>query len=396
MVITFVSNYINHHQIPFCEAMKELIGDSFHFVQTMPMEEERIKMGWAVDPKDYSYVELFYEDKEKCSSLIMDSDVVILGWTEGLISELEEKRLSSGKLTFRLSERIYREGQWKAISPKGLIRKYHEHYKYRKMPVYLLCAGAYVASDFELIRSYPDKKLKWGYFPDRKMDISEKRPVEGRKIKLSWTGRLIKLKHPEFAVEIAKLLKEKGYDFELTFVGDGNQREALEKKTKEYGLGEQVSFKGNLDPADAFKAMAEADIQLFTSNYLEGWGAVVNEAMQCGNAVVASYEAGAVPFLIQDGVNGLSYKNGDYSEFAKKVLYLFERKDKILQFGSNAKKTIEEVWNAKNAAKELLRFSNEFLEGRKPSFSPEGPVSKAEIIKPAGIKRCLQEDNHLE
>ena len=46
LTVTFVSNYINHHQIPFCEAMRKRLGDSFVFVQMEEMEEERKKMGW--------------------------------------------------------------------------------------------------------------------------------------------------------------------------------------------------------------------------------------------------------------------------------------------------------------------------------------------------------------
>ena len=40
-----VSNYLNHHQIPFCNAMEELLRGSFAFLQTEPVEEERLRMG---------------------------------------------------------------------------------------------------------------------------------------------------------------------------------------------------------------------------------------------------------------------------------------------------------------------------------------------------------------
>ena len=150
MVVTFVSNYINHHQLPFCNAMNSMEDVEFHFIQTSPMEEKRVEMGWALDVTDIPYVSLFYEDRNECKRLILDSDVTILGWSDGLISDIEQERLSSGKLTFRVSERIYREGQWKFISPKGIIAKYREHIRFRNKPVYLLCAGAYVASDFDL------------------------------------------------------------------------------------------------------------------------------------------------------------------------------------------------------------------------------------------------------
>ena len=104
MVVTFVSNYINHHQIPFCNALKKEVGEgSFHFIQTSPMEKERIEMGWSVDPKTYDYVVLYYENREKCEKLISDSDVVIFGWSDGLIEDIEKKRLSSGKQIGRAS-----------------------------------------------------------------------------------------------------------------------------------------------------------------------------------------------------------------------------------------------------------------------------------------------------
>ena len=396
MVITFVSNYINHHQIPFCDAMSSLFEDvDFHFVQAMPMEEKRINMGWAVDPKDYPYVSLFYEDKKYCEELILNSDVVIFGWTEGLTSELEKRRLSSGKLSFRVSERIYRGSRIKWLSPRGLMKKYNEHIRYRKKPVYLLCAGAYVSADFKLIHAYPDKMLKWGYYPDVK-DRSFRVSETDNKIRLCWAGRFVKLKHPEYAIELCKELEKFGYDYELKMIGDGYMREELEKSVSDAGLSANVSFLGNLKPEEVTMHMKDSDIFLFTSNYLEGWGAVVNEAMQCGCAVVASREAGAVPFLITDGENGFSYRNGDCEDFKKKVLSLFQEKYKILQFAKNGYDTIEKVWNAKNASMEFVRFCREYIDGAVPRPAEIGPMSKAEIIKPESILRAMTEENCLE
>lgn len=396
MVITFVSNYINHHQIPFCDAMSSLFEDvDFHFVQAMPMEEKRINMGWAVDPKDYPYVSLFYEDKKYCEELILNSDVVIFGWTEGLTSELEKRRLSSGKLSFRVSERIYRGSRIKWLSPRGLMKKYNEHIRYRKKPVYLLCAGAYVSADFKLIHAYPHKMLKWGYYPDVK-DRSFRVSETDNKIRLCWAGRFVKLKHPEYAIELCKELEKFGYDYELKMIGDGYMRQDLEKTVKDAGLSANVSFLGNLKPEEVTMHMKDSDVFLFTSNYLEGWGAVVNEAMQCGCAVVASREAGAVPFLITDGENGLSYSNGDCEDFKKKVLSLFQEKYKILQFAKNGYDTIEKVWNAKNASMEFVRFCREYIDGAVPRPAEIGPMSKAEIIKPESILRAMTEGNCLE
>lgn len=396
MVITFVSNYINHHQLPFCRAMSSFGEEAeFYFVQVMPMEEKRKSMGWAVDEGSIPYLVLYYEEPERAKKLILESDVVLFGWTEGRISDLEQERLSSGKLAFRVSERIYREGRWKFISPRGLAAKYKEHIRYRNKPVYLLCTGAYVASDFSLIKSYPGKMLKWGYFPDASSDIAEK-SYDAEPVNICWAGRLIELKHPEYAVRLAGRLKSLGIDCSMKIVGDGPLKQKLEEMVKDMGLEDTVELTGGKRPDEVLQYMAEAQVFLFTSNYLEGWGAVVNEAMQKGCALVASSEAGAVPFLIENGRNGRIYENGDYDNFEKAALSLVRDRKSIKVMGQRAAETINETWNADVAARELVRFCREYVAGETPTPAEKGPMSRAEVIKAPGMRRTLEEKNHLE
>ena len=54
MKVSFFSNYLTHHQIPFCMEMQKLGNIEFHFVSTQPMEEERKTGGWALD-EQYSF-----------------------------------------------------------------------------------------------------------------------------------------------------------------------------------------------------------------------------------------------------------------------------------------------------------------------------------------------------
>ena len=46
MKVTFVSNYINHHQIPLSNVLFACLGKDYTFIQGEPMEEERVRMGW--------------------------------------------------------------------------------------------------------------------------------------------------------------------------------------------------------------------------------------------------------------------------------------------------------------------------------------------------------------
>ena len=82
MKITFVSNYINHHQIPMSEYLYEQLGDGYRFVQTEPMEEERRAMGWGEGTGGRPWVICSYEQPDEVRQLIDESDVVIFGGCE--------------------------------------------------------------------------------------------------------------------------------------------------------------------------------------------------------------------------------------------------------------------------------------------------------------------------
>ena len=400
MKITMISNYINHHQIPFSNALYEKLGEGYHFIQTEPMEEERIQMGWGVEAERIPYVVFLEKQLELCKRLILESDVLLVGWMEH--EELIADRLNSNKLTIRISERLYREGQWKAISPKGLVRKYKEHTSHRKHPVYLLCAGAYVPSDFSIVKAYPNKMYRFGYFPEFKefsTEQLEKMHVWGNKknqeeIQIVWAGRFIPLKHPEFAVKLAENLKKQGYRFHLHMVGGGELEGELKQSVKRKELQEKVTFYGFLKPQQVRKIMEKCHIHLFTSNYLEGWGAVVNEGMNSGCAEVVNVEVGAAPFLIRHGVNGLVYKDGNYEDMEEQVRYLLEHPEKAAQMGVKAYKTIAAQWNAKEAADRLLNFYEGWKEGN-VELPKEGPFSIAPVISPKKMYGYMIEGNRL-
>lgn len=392
MKVTMISNYINHHQIPFSEAFCKTEGIEYYFIQTEPMEEERIKMGWGLDPKSLSYVKLVYEEEEACKQLIMDSDILLVGWQER--EELIKPRLDAGKFTIRMSERLYREGQYKAISPRGLLRKYREHTKYRKGNVYLLCYGAYVPSDFNIVKAYPNKMFRFGYFPKTKVfegDTLFAGKPSLDTVHIVWAGRFMPLKHPEFVLRLAKDLKEEGYSFHIHFVGGGELEEELNRQREELGLTEEITMYGFLSPERVRKIMEQSHIHLFTSNHLEGWGAVVNEAMNSGCAEVANSEVGAVPFLLKHKQNGLIYKEGSYEDFFACVKSLFDEKELITRYGKAAYETIVTEWNAENAAAQILRFYDNWKLG-KIDPPKSGPLSVAPVISPRKMYEAITRD----
>ncbi len=384
MKVAFVSNYINHHQIPFCNAMIKRLGNDFTFVQTEPMEKERVQMGWNPMAQEQNFVKCSYESPEECSQLILDSDVVIWGGVED--ETMLWPRLLQGKVVFRYSERLYKTGQWKAISPRGLIKKYKDHTSFRKAPVYLLCAGAYVPSDFHIVRSYPHKMLKWGYFPETKQYDVEKlmknKKSKNTKVEILWAARFLDWKHPEAVVALVQKLRESHDNFHVTMIGGGEMETSIKSMIREKGLEELITLAGFLTPEQVRVAMEGADIFLQTSDRYEGWGAVLNEAMNSGCAVVSSHMIGAARYLIEQGKNGCMYHDGDLEELYMYVSELLGHNELREDFGKKAYKTINEVWNAETAADRLFTVLEDVLCGRGLLDRWEnGPCSKARVIK---------------
>ena len=346
-------------------------------------------MGWGSEISAIPYLKLFYQEDEVCKALIMNSDIVIFGGVED--ESYIKPRLDAGKFVIRNSERLYKEGQWKSISPRGRKKKWIDHTQYAASPVYLLCAGAYVASDFSIVKAYPNKMFTWGYFPEiKKQDLNalffRKNHIDAKGEKcfhLLWAGRFLDWKHPEYAVRLARDLKKQQISFHLDMIGGGELEEKLKTYVKKHALEDVVSFHGFQSPRTVRNFMEEADIYLFTSDYYEGWGAVLNEAMNSGCAVLAGHGIGAVPSMLRHGENGLVYKNKCYGEFRKYAFTLVKDKALLQKLGTNAYETVAGTWNPEEAAKRLLVFCRGLLDA-KLIVEKEGPLSPAPVISPRG------------
>ena len=382
MQITFFSNFLNHHQLPFCLEMMKYQENQFIFVETEPIEQERLDMGYEDMGEKYPFVLKSYKNDEcyaRALKIGFESDVVIIGSAPEIFIQ---ERLRETKVTFRYTERILKQGLIRILDPRVSYGIWSQNTRYKKKNMYLLCASAYTAYDMSLLKAYPDKKYKWGYFPEvKKHDIEQliqKKRKDG-KISLLWAGRFLKWKHPEVAVKVAEGLKKTGYQFKLTLIGDGEVKSDLVSYVQQKRLQDVVEFKGFMSPDKVRNYMEEADIFLFTSDFNEGWGAVLNESMNSGCAVVASHAIGSVPFLIKHGINGMIYKNGDDKELLSLVMKLCDDDNLREGIGKQAYRTLVEEWNAKNAATSFLKLSQAILNGERIEIT-NGPCSKAEGI----------------
>lgn len=378
-----MSNYINHHQMPVSRELNRLCreqGGSYAFIQTEPMEQERVAMGWGEENlMEEDFVRSYWEDEKGCQRMIEEADAVIFGGCED--ERYIEARLEAGKPVWRYSEPLYKTGRYKFVSPRGLRKKYHDHTRYRKKRVYLLCAGAYVAGDFRLVGAYGGKRFRYGYFPAfRQQDpvklMDGKDQASQGQLRLLWAARMIDWKHPETALQVAAGLREQKIDFRLDIIGGGTLAQEMQEQARTLGLERQVFFLGYRSPEETRGYMEKAHIFLATSDRQEGWGAVVNEAMNSGCALIAGKGMGAAPYLIRHGENGYMYDHRNPRQATELARELAKDAALRRRLGSAAYETVRTLWNPRVAAQRLYACITAEIAGQELPEYGEGPLSR--------------------
>ena len=119
-----------------------------------------------------------------------------------------------------------------------------------------------------------------------------------------------------YLISVGRMVKRKGYDtllralakikdekVKLIILGEGPERENLDRIIVEESLQERVILPGFVTEEQKFQYLSCSDIYVLSSVH-EGFGIVLQEAMQVGLPIVATNYGGQVD-LIEDGVNGL-------------------------------------------------------------------------------------------
>ena len=109
-----------------------------------------------------------------------------------------------------------------------------------------------------------------------------KRSTE-KKLRLIYVARLVSLKRHDILLQAMKNLPE----CEITFIGQGGQKETLQALVREYGIGDRIRFMGFIPRDEVFAQIKAHDIYVTSSSY-EGLPVSLLEAMSCGVVCLAS------------------------------------------------------------------------------------------------------------
>jgi D-inositol-3-phosphate glycosyltransferase len=136
-----------------------------------------------------------------------------------------------------------------------------------------------------------DRKRFW-----LQRDYTKPKPI----FKMLSVGSLVPKKNHEYLIGVARILKSKGYAFEVNVLGDGPLMDELVRKTEEAGCADRLFFRGSVP--DVPRWMAESDLYVHPANY-EPFGLVLIEAMTSGMPVV-SLDGRGNRGLVEDGITG--------------------------------------------------------------------------------------------
>jgi len=224
-------------------------------------------------------------------------------------------------------------------------RSPHNHWFLRKIIHFFLNQAHQVVAQskntqLNAIRFYrPDREIHiiplsyepYGFSRKSKTELN----LDENKIHLISVGRIIKRKGFDYLIRSLKLLNE---NIVLLIIGDGTGLNKLIQIVRDLHLEHRVKFIGDVSEELKFQYLAASDMYILSSLH-EGFGIVLQEAMQVGLPIVSTNSGGQVDIVV-DGVNGILVEPCNEQALADAVLYVFDNPNLASLMAANNKKAL--------------------------------------------------------
>ena len=183
---------------------------------------------------------------------------------------------------------------------------------------------------------------------------------EGARVILA-VGRLSREKgHADLVAALEHLqASEPELSFRLVVVGEGPEREAVEREARERGVSERLIFAGHVSDVRPFYALADV---LALPSHSEGSPNVLLEAMAAGLPVAAS-SVGGVPEIVSDGESALLVAPHDPRAMGSALARLLKDEGLARRLASNARSLVAAHYTPDAYARSLVGLYGEILRG---------------------------------
>ncbi len=377
MKLVLLTNMPAYQQLELAKAFVQELGEAnFRLGILGSLSQSRKQMGWQDDAEE-PYIIRFDKSKQSEADLlhwIETADVVIQGRFP--IKYLRE-RIKSGGLTYAYQERIWKKGfnPARLISRSGFLWK--NYYSVNKPNYHLLAAGRYAATDLLRIGLFKGRAWKFGYFVEA---LPSKPKPSAPPLRLIWCGRFMALKRPQRAIELLGHFVESGIDASLSMIGGGDLEQSLRDQAEQANLSSRVEFAGWKSVEEVNQAMSAAHIMLMSSDHREGWGVVINEAINNGCFPVVSAEVGSAQWLIENQKTGIVYNDAEFAHVAADLSKQWsDSPERITLQASHGQKRLCDEWSTRAAAQRVIAHAGALLSnGTADDLFSSGPCSSAD------------------
>ena len=197
-------------------------------------------------------------------------------------------------------------------------------------------------------------------------------PVEDRKPRILFTGRLVEKKGVAHLIRAFARVRAEVPAAELIIAGDGPLQSTLAQLAAD--LHCPVSFLGSLPAASVKEQMDQARVLCLpsvttASGDAEGFGMVIIEAQACGVPVITSARGGAQEGIL-DGVTGFAHTEGDEERMAALLIRLLTEDELVRQFSLAARDFVQARFDILRCSRLLEATYDDITAGRNPAAHP--------------------------
>ncbi|HEY8028013.1 MAG TPA: glycosyltransferase family 4 protein [Gaiellaceae bacterium] len=190
---------------------------------------------------------------------------------------------------------------------------------------------------------------------------------------VGWVGRMTAVKRTDFVVRALEKLVADGVDAYVLLVGDGPDREGLERYAHELGVIKRCLFLGYQEDVARFYDAIDV---LVLPSINEGTPVSVIESLAARRPAVAT-RVGGVPDVVRDGIDGLLVDADDVEGLADRLAELAHDAPRRAAMGEAGRARVLERYAVGRLVDDIDRLYRDLLAKRglqqPPSTSPEAP-----------------------
>jgi glycosyltransferase involved in cell wall biosynthesis len=162
--------------------------------------------------------------------------------------------------------------------------------------------------------------------------------IPGDAFVVGWVGRMTAVKRTNDVLDAFRTLRDRGIDAWLVLVGDGPDREGLERRAHELGVVRRCLFVGYQDDVAPYYDAIDV---LVLPSVNEGTPVSVIESLAAERPAVAT-RVGGVPDVVRDGVDGFLVDVGDSEALAARLVELAENPERRVAMGIEGRRRVVE------------------------------------------------------